>query len=395
MTPAFPRRPAILRNGDPACEAHLHSLRLPVPPLELRPNGIRLAIPSPESWRAAGAVTNGADWSAPQRTLKRLVAALRHAELARQLAAEGVDLLLVWRGLLGRSAVGTLAARSLGIPCVFFERGPLPGWLMIDMAGINAAAAIPRDAAAIRRWRASIATPLDWRGLRETLAVRQPRRNLVAQTPRSDWNGEGPFLFVPFQVNAPPARQPDGGWAAGPADLVAGLAAASAALPEGWHLRVKPHPNARGDLRCLIGPHLSPRLRLDADTNALDQLAASRGVVTVNSAMGLEAFFHDKPVITLGDSYYADNGRTLQADSPAALAALLADPEALSFDPQARDDVMTCLFNDYFVRTEDLRAGRFGLPELLDRHARLAALGDRPQTGIMPPMTAATGQTAR
>ena len=37
----------------------------------------------------------------------------------------------------------------------------------------------------------------------------------------------------------------------------------------------------------------------------------------------------------------------------------------------------------------------FGLPELLDRHARLAALGDRPQTGIMPPMTAATGQPAR
>ena len=115
---------------------------------------------------------------------------------------------------------------------------------------------------------------------------------------------------------------------------------------------------------------------IDRDTNSLDQLRASQGVITVNSAMGLEAFFFDKPVIVLGASYYGGLGRTRTADSIPALSSLLRQPWALDFDQAARDDLMDFLFSDFFVPEAGLRAGRFDVAALVARHARHRALMD-------------------
>lgn len=53
---------------------------------------------------------------------------------------------------------------------------------------------------------------------------------------------------------------------------------------------------------------------------------------------------------------------------------MIADPGALDFDQAARDDLMNFLFNDFFVREEDLKSGRFDVASLMDRHARHNAI---------------------
>lgn len=370
MTPAFSNS-AYLESGDPFCDGVMQALLCNArPPRGISPRQLSLRI-GPAAISDARTLQRRHGISAA----KTLVTAARHAGIAHSLGAGRIDLLYVWRGLMGRAELGAMAAGSQGIACVYFEGGALPGYFQIDMQGVNARASIPRDPRFFSRWRETWTGPLlDWRSLRGTISAAKPRRNLVAQEPRGDWSAEGPFLFCPFQMNAAGETLPDGGWVADPADLVAALALASHALPAGWHLRLKPHPNARGDLTDLVARHPDARLVLDRDTSSLDQLRASRGVVTVNSAMGLQAFFDDKPVIVLGESYFSGSGRTQSAGNVQELTDFLGRADRLDFVASARDDLMTFLFNDFFVPEERLRAGDFDVAALVGRHARHRAI---------------------
>lgn len=363
-------RSAYMVSRDSFCDGIMQSLLLNgAAPQPIRMES-RIGAFSRRSWRDSGRLCALHEFRPGWSQVKRLSMAARHARFARKLRDEQIDILFLWRGLLGRAGLASLAAQSAGLPCIYFERGPLPGWIQIDRMGVNARSSIPRDPEFFARWRAAAGPLRDWRNLKESLAARTPRRDRVAQHARKEWSDEGPFLFCPFQLNAARDMLPDGGWVADPARLVLALARASARLPDGWHLRIKPHPNAPGDLAHLLAPHLSPKLRLDRDTNSLDQLAASQGVITVNSAMGLEAFFFDKPVIVLGDSYYSGAGRSAIARSDEELGTLVSHPDSLGFDQRARDDLMSFLFNDFFVTEADLQAGKFTVETLLERHER-------------------------
>lgn len=325
-----------------------------------------------DGWRAGQAVAraSGRDPGA----LSSLRAALRYRAVRDALHRARPDLLLIWRGVQGRALLGRMAAQSLNIPCLFVENAPVSGWGMADFQGIDATCSVPRDPAFFAAWRQGATPAFDWRDLRREMRASRSDSGRVGQNPRRDWSSEPPFLFVPFQLNRAGEYQHDGGWVADPARLAAALADAARALPPGWQLRLKPHPNAAGDLASLLAPLNSDRLILDADTDSLDQLAASRGVITVNSAMGFEAFLMDKPSITLGNSWYGGPGRTIEARSSEALAALLRQPEDLGFDPQIRDDLLCFLFNDYFYPIPALRAGQVDLNALAERAARHRAL---------------------
>ncbi len=362
---------AYLESGDPFCDGVMQTLLCDGQP----PQGISPRRSSLRIDRAAISDARILQKRHGTGVAKALVTGARHAGIAHALRSAHIDLLYVWRGLMGRAELGALAARSQGIACAYFEGGALPGYFQIDMQGVNARSSIPRDPRFFSRWRETWTGPLpDWRGLRGTISAATPRRNLVAQEPRADWSSEGPFLFCPFQVNAAGETLPDAGWVADPADLVDALARASRALPPGWHLRLKPHPNARGDLSELVARHPQARLVLDRDTNSLDQLRASRGVVTVNSAMGLQAFFDDKPVIVLGDSYFSGAGRTQTACNVRDLTQLLARADRLDFSASARDALMSFLFNDFFIPETQLRSGAFNVAALVARHARHRAI---------------------
>lgn len=388
---------ALADAGSPGTNAIMAMFAAGAPIAVISPSAIRpFAWPNVAEMRRARELALRYRAIREARRMNPFKTALRLASLRRQLALIRPDYVLIWTGITGRSGTARRAAEIAELPAVFFERAPMPERLQIDLCGVNAGNSIPRDPLVIRKWKETLTSVDDWREIAARVVSRAPRKgSKVSQRLGNDLYLAGNFLFCPLQVPSDTQVVEYGGWVRGMRDYIARLAECSHALPGGWHLRLKQHPSARQSLAPFIKPLLSDRFRLDDETSSVDQLRASRGVITLNSSMGLEAFFFDKPVITLGSSYYAGHGRTLQADSPAEVAALVARPDALGFDPQARDDLMTCLLNDYFVRIEDLRAGRFGLPELLDRHARLAALGAPAPQGIMRVMTAAIGQPAR
>ncbi|MCE8458764.1 capsular polysaccharide export protein, LipB/KpsS family, partial [Rhodovulum sulfidophilum] len=199
-----------------------------------------------------------------------------------------------------------------------------------------------------------------WRGLGRGLVARASRRADVGQAGAEALSDAGPFLFCPLQVPNDSQITMFAGWVESVEGMIAALARASAALPPGWHIRLKEHPSAKTSLAEPLAAALADaggRLVIDNATDSFAQLAASQGVITINSSMGLQAFFHDKPVIVLGEAFFAIPGLTAPAESEAALAALLAAPGDLGFDPALRAAFMTYLDRVYYPKIEETLDG--------------------------------------
>jgi len=268
---------------------------------------------------------------------------------------------LAWNGLTGSRMAFLAGARDAGAFALHAELAPLPGRITLDPAGVNAESSVPQDPAFFRAW-ASGRDTANWRVAGAGSKARTSRRADVAQGTGA--LPDSPFLFCPLQVPNDTQVTLFAGWTGDMGGFLQALARAADRLPAGWHLRLKEHPSARIPL----GPMLAPLLRggrvvLDNATDSFAQMAAARAVVTLNSSMGLQAFFHDRPVITLGRAFYALPGLVHAASDQAALDALFANAPALDFDAELRAAFVAWLDEVYYPRF-DAAAGRIEHPAL-------------------------------
>ncbi|MDR0808589.1 MAG: capsular biosynthesis protein [Gemmobacter sp.] len=275
---------------------------------------------------------------------------------------------VAWNGLTGSRMAFMRAARDAGAPCLYAELAPLPDRVTLDPEGVNAESSVPQDPAFFR------AQPTDgsgWRAMGRGLTARVSRRTDVGQG--GGPLPEAPFLFCPLQVPDDSQVMLFAGWCGGMAGFLAALGKAVQRLPEGWHLRLKEHPSAKTPLAPLLAPLLaSGRAVLDNATDSFAQVAASRGVVTLNSSMGLQAFFHDKPVVTLGRAFFNLPGLVHHAERQVTLDAFFAAPDRLDFDPALRAAFITWLDRTYYPRFTFTK----GQPVEWDRAAFAARLAE-------------------
>jgi len=106
------------------------------------------------------------------------------------------------------------------------------------------------------------------------------------------------------------------------------------ALPAGHDLVLKEHPMSlgRNSFALLKRLRRRPNTRLvDPYTSTHELIRRSEAVAVISSTVGLEALLYDKPVLTLGQPYYAGFGVTLDAESLAEIRERV--PELLTFRP--------------------------------------------------------------
>ena len=256
---------------------------------------------------------------------------------------------VAWNGLTGSRMAYLAGARDAGAATLYAELAPLPGRITLDPQGVNAEGSVPQDPEFYRRWAANHDVA-GWREIGAGLTARESRRADVGQA-GAEGLPDAPFLFCPLQVPDDSQVTLFAGWCGGMAGFLSALGQAVARLPEGWHLRVKEHPSAKVPLGLLLAPLVAGgRVVIDNATDSFAQVAASRAVVTLNSSMGLQAFFHDKPVITLGRAFFNLPGLVSHAESQAALEALFAAPETLGYDADLRAAFVAWLGAVYYPR---------------------------------------------
>lgn len=298
------------------------------------------------------------------RALKALLIRLQYNGARRLFARHPGAVAVAWNGLGGSRQAFLLAARDAGLGTLACELAPFPDRITVDPRGVNAESSVMGvDVSAV-----PVAD--DWRRMGAALTARPSRRADVGQgAPDLPTT---PFLFCPLQVPNDSQVTLFAGWTGGMDGFLRALTDAAAKLPQGWHLRVKEHPSARTPLTDALAPLLATgRAVLDNDTDSFAQLRASRGVVTLNSSMGLQAFFHDKPVVVLGRAFFARQGLVEVAGDQVQLNHLFGTAPNLTFDPTLRARFMTWLDRAYYPRFPD--ADPSALAEKLRQARKMAA----------------------
>jgi capsular polysaccharide export protein len=258
---------------------------------------------------------------------------------------------VAWNGLTGSRMAFMAGARDAGAATLYAELAPFPGRITLDPVGVNAEGSVPQDPVFYSDWAAGDAARMGdaWRAMGAGLVARPSRRSDVGQG--RDALPDAPFLFCPLQVPDDSQVTLFGGWTGGMAGFLAALQEAALRLPDGWHLRLKEHPSAKTPLGDLIAPlRAGGRVVLDNATDSFAQLAASRAVVTLNSSMGLQAVFHDRPIVVLGQAFWALPGVASRVGDQVALNAAFANPGALTFDAGLRAAFMNWLDREYYPR---------------------------------------------
>jgi len=286
---------------------------------------------------------------------------------------------VAWNGLNGSRRVYMDAAKDAGAKTLFFELGPFPGRITVDPKGVNDANALPRTAEPYKAWLAQGgADPTGWRTLGARIKQRAPD-NPPAPNPGIPALSE-PFIFAPLQVPGDSQLRLFGGAFRTVERFVECLIKAAEALPDGWHLRVKEHPSAPAFVADMLRRIKAP-IHLDNTSDTFAQVAASRGVVTINSSVGLESMFFDKPVVACGQCFWAIPGMADQAPDQARLTAAMAKAPEWSFDTETRNAVMSFLDQVYYpqIGVSETNSANPTIPDRLHGTGPFAFLQQNPE----------------
>ncbi len=274
------------------------------------------------------------------RGLKALLIRLQYNGARRLFLRHPGAVAVAWNGLGGSRLAFLLAARDAGLATLACELAPFPGRITVDPRGVNA------ESSVVGVDVSGFDAGEGWRAMGQGLTARPSRRADVGQGAGVP---QGRYLFCPLQVPSDSQVTLFAGWVGGMAGFLAALGQAVGQLPEGWHLRVKEHPSARQALS-LAGLVATGRVIVDNATDSFAQVQGSGGVVTLNSSMGVQAFFHDKPVVVLGQAFFARDGLVTVPADQAALNAAFAAADSLTYDAGKRARFMNWLDQVYYPR---------------------------------------------
>jgi capsular polysaccharide export protein len=277
------------------------------------------------------------------------VAAINYRYFRKLFARGKIDLMVVWGGFQLPIAAALAAARDAGVKTLFCENGYLPKTIVMDPRGINAGNSLLGKPAEFYR---AIAIPDEKRaGLLGTPLVTRPLKGGGSASETVALPEQ--FVFVPLQVHddsqillySPHFRDM-------PSVIrfcAQGVETFNRRHGTTLKLVVKEHPSDHGridyaETRREYSDAIFTKL---TPTQELIQKCAA--VITVNSTVGIEALLQLKPVIALGDAFYAVPGLVRTSRDEGDLAETLQDAFETPVDRDLVEHFLYFLRYDYLV----------------------------------------------
>ncbi len=175
---------------------------------------------------------------------------------------------------------------------------------------------------------------------------------------------DSPYFFFPLQLNADSQIRLYSPFASVQESIVDVLTSFASCAPEGTRLLIRNHPLDNGliDYETFIGSFarelgISERVTFVEDGSTPAMVAGSRGVVLVNSTVGLMALDEGKPVYCLGWSIYCVPG----------LAHTILEMPLGRFwaEASAPDEALYAAFRKMLVRRALVRGNFYTFPAIL------------------------------
>jgi|GEM_PF-2443377 len=291
------------------------------------------------------------------------------------------DILVVFNGTKGSPRIMAQAAKSLGKTVLYIEGAMLPNRLTYDTQGIHYGSSLPKHIDFYLQWMAQQPHIVadQWRTLKSELSARPAsRRKDIAQRPASDNLATQRYIFCALQEPGDSQVTIYGGWAASVKSMIEKLHKAAESLPEGWHLRIKEHPSSqqRDSNQAWLQSLENERFVLDNHTNTLALIEHAHAVLNINSSVGLQAFFFDKPVLILGKASYGIPELAIIIENQQQLEHHLANPNAMTIQTSARDAYMNYLAFAYYPNQDAMRKGTICIEDIIARDQRHMAANE-------------------
>ena len=295
------------------------------------------------------------------RYIYRWLLFLQYNGWRRLFQESGDAVAMCWNGMGGRRQLFLEAARRSGAKVLFLETSPFPGYLSIDPVGINAKNSLPRHADFYLKWMEgtnksrhlsdkTCKESKNWEELRKKIVPRKPhRKSAVSQSRHVGSIPKNKFVFCPLQVPSDSQVLEHGDWIDDLPHMIEVLYQASRYLPEDWSLLIKEHPSAKVPNRHMILSREDERFRLANHLPTFDLVQTCRGVVTLNSSVGLQAFLYDCPVLILGHAFYGFHPLTIKALDQNHLNSLFSKSDTWGFDSSARGAFLRYLTEVYYL----------------------------------------------
>ena len=281
------------------------------------------------------------------------------------------QVLILWNGTKGSPRIFAETAKKLGKTIIFVEGGMVPGRLTLDSKGIHYGSSLPRTIDFYYNWAKNHnGNQTKWRTLIKDLTARSAKaRKDIVHLPATEELKQQNFIFCPLQEPGDSQVTIYGGWAKSVDNMINVLHEAAKSLPDNWHLRIKEHPSAqiKDSFKTKLKQLEGDKFKLDNSTSTLDLMALSQGVININSSVGLQSFFYDKPVIVLGKASYGIKELVYLIEDIKDLKKLLASPQTLKINTKARNAYMSYITEEYYPKPKDLANGSFNIKHLFKR----------------------------
>ncbi len=256
------------------------------------------------------------------------------------------DVLFVYNGSTSLAKCLIKAARKLRKKIIFMEVGPLLNTITIDHVGINCENSLPREASFYTQWAKNnpeLVFDSENSEKKPRIEVRPKRRNFIVSETR-DLNQK--YVFFPLQVFRD-IQLAFGDWIDDVQELISIVRDVARHLPEDWRVITKEHPRClqRYDIKSMENERF-----LFANGNATPDLIKNASlIVTLNSSVGLEAMLFNKPVVVLGNAFYAFDSLAHKCNNKEELIDIFKNPEQISFNEEARRAFLSYITTNYYL----------------------------------------------
>lgn len=263
-------------------------------------------------------------------SLKSIEARFLLAIYTHALAASKAQTMVIWNGLKYKQSIAVLAAEYLQLQCIYLENGLIPNATTVDSKGINFLNSVPRDPAFFDEYAT-------------THGLTEKKKETVSTG--------GHYFFVPFQVNTDTQITRFSPWIQNMEGLVNAFTSASEELGDKMpDIIFKPHPASNEDISALQEKLEGyPALSIIEEGNTLDLVKSAKGVITINSTVGIEALLDGKPLVVLGNAFYAMDGLCLKATDNNSLKAALINLKTFEPNRERLAGFLHYLADDYQV----------------------------------------------
>ncbi len=257
------------------------------------------------------------------------------------------DVMICFNGVFPEHKLLAKAAKSLGKKTIFCEVGPFADTITMDEVGVNYGSSIPRKISFYKKWAQENSEKILHAGSDKApkIGVRKTLLKDFRQKNTRDLSGK--YIFFPLQVFFDTQILFYNDWVENIQHLVEIVHQAAQRLPEGWRVIAKEHPECpqRYDVREMESDCFS-----FANGNTTPDLIKNASlIITLNSSVGLEAMLLNKPVVTLGQAFYAFDDLTRQCHNIESVFEVFKNPEQVSFCLEDRWAFLSWLISDYYL----------------------------------------------